>query len=107
MTAGLGLGGWPADYVASGIPTAGAGVRLDEAVATICRVWAGELSGQGGPRRRLFEGRPTLLFGGFVSATYRRAATRGEGWVAPLFGLHMLVYGVMALRQAWAGASLC
>src|SRR5439155_23258706 len=32
LTAGLGLGGWPADYVASGIPTAGAGVRLDEAV---------------------------------------------------------------------------
>jgi len=104
LTAGLGLGGWPEDYVASGIPTSGAGARLDEAVATMRRVWAGELPGHGEPMRRVFEGRPILLFGGFVSAAYRRAATRGEGWVAPLFGLHALEGGVLAVRQAWADA---
>jgi alkanesulfonate monooxygenase SsuD/methylene tetrahydromethanopterin reductase-like flavin-dependent oxidoreductase (luciferase family) len=104
LTAGLGLGGWPDDYVASGISTSGAGARLDEAVATMLHVWAGELHGQGGPMRRLVEGRPALLFGGLVPAAYRRAATRGEGWVAPLFGLRVLEAGVTAVRQAWADA---
>ena len=102
--AGLGLGGWPDDYRASGMPTSGAGARLDEAVATMRRVWAGELAEHGKAMRRLSEGRPPLLFGGFVSAVYRRVATQGEGWVAPLFGLQMLEAGAIAARQAWANA---
>jgi alkanesulfonate monooxygenase SsuD/methylene tetrahydromethanopterin reductase-like flavin-dependent oxidoreductase (luciferase family) len=38
LTAGLGLGGWPDDYAASGISTSGASARLDEAVATMRHV---------------------------------------------------------------------
>jgi alkanesulfonate monooxygenase SsuD/methylene tetrahydromethanopterin reductase-like flavin-dependent oxidoreductase (luciferase family) len=104
FTAGLGLGGWPEDYAASGVPTTGRGVRLESMLATMRQVWAGELAGQGGPTRRLGEGRPTLLFGGLVSAAYVRAATEGEGWVAPLMGMDMLETGSDAVRQAWADA---
>jgi alkanesulfonate monooxygenase SsuD/methylene tetrahydromethanopterin reductase-like flavin-dependent oxidoreductase (luciferase family) len=104
LTAGLGLGGWPEDFGASGIPTSGGGARLDDAVATMRRVWAGELSGQGGPMRRLADGRPTLLFGGLVPAAFERAARDGDGWVAPLMGRELLEEGVTAVRKSWVDA---
>ncbi|MGH9246397.1 MAG: LLM class flavin-dependent oxidoreductase [Acidimicrobiales bacterium] len=104
LTAGLGLGGWPDDFEASAVPTSGGGARLRSALATMRQVWAGELTGQGGPTRRLPDGRPALLFGGLVPAAYSRAATQGQGWVAPLLGLQMLEEGATAVRQAWAEA---
>jgi alkanesulfonate monooxygenase SsuD/methylene tetrahydromethanopterin reductase-like flavin-dependent oxidoreductase (luciferase family) len=104
LTAGIGQGGWPEDFVASEVPDSGKGARLDRALATMRQVWDGELRGQGGPMRRLPEGRPALLFGGLVPAAYARAATKGRGWVAPLFGLEMLKNGASEVQQAWAGA---
>lgn len=53
---------------------------------------------------QLPEGRPALLFGGLVPAAYRRAATHGEGWVAPLFGTATLEQGANAVREAWQDA---
>jgi alkanesulfonate monooxygenase SsuD/methylene tetrahydromethanopterin reductase-like flavin-dependent oxidoreductase (luciferase family) len=104
LTAGLGLGGWPDDYTASGQPTSGGAALLRATLATMRQVWAGELAGQGGPTGRLAAGRPGLLFGGLVPAAHRRAATEGQGWVAPLFGLQILEDGVLSVRQAWADA---
>lgn len=104
LTAGLGLGGWPEDFEASEVPTSGGGARLDATLATMRQAWAGELSGQGGPMRRLADGRPALLFGGLVPAAYTRAATQGQGWVAPLMGLQLLETGATAVRQIWAEA---
>jgi alkanesulfonate monooxygenase SsuD/methylene tetrahydromethanopterin reductase-like flavin-dependent oxidoreductase (luciferase family) len=104
LTAGLGLGGWPEDFAASGVPASGGGARLRSALATMRQVWAGEVSSQGGPMRRLPDGRPPLLFGGLVPAAHARAATEGQGWVAPLFGLAMVEQGASAVRQAWADA---
>jgi alkanesulfonate monooxygenase SsuD/methylene tetrahydromethanopterin reductase-like flavin-dependent oxidoreductase (luciferase family) len=104
LTAGLGLGGWPDDFVASGVPNPSRGARLDEAVAAMRQVWGGELEGQGGPTRRLAQARPALVFGGFVPASYTRAAKHGEGWVAPLFGLEVLEGGARAMREAWSSA---
>ena len=104
LTAGLGLGGWPEDFAASHVPTSGTGARLRETLATMRRVWAGELSGQGGPMPRLAEGRPGLLFGGLVPTAHKRAAAEAQGWVAPLMGQQILEDGVAAVRQAWADA---
>jgi alkanesulfonate monooxygenase SsuD/methylene tetrahydromethanopterin reductase-like flavin-dependent oxidoreductase (luciferase family) len=101
LTAGLGLGGWPEDHEISEVPTTGRGARLAATLATMRQVWAGELSGQGGPTRRLADGRPALLFGGLVPAAYRRAATEGQGWVAPLMGWQLLQDGTTAVRRAW------
>jgi alkanesulfonate monooxygenase SsuD/methylene tetrahydromethanopterin reductase-like flavin-dependent oxidoreductase (luciferase family) len=100
LTAGIGLGGWPDDFVASEVPASGKGPRLERALATMRQVWGGELHGQGGPTRRLPEGRPALLFGGLVPAAYTRAAAQGEGWVAPLFGLETLEVGAAEVRTA-------
>jgi alkanesulfonate monooxygenase SsuD/methylene tetrahydromethanopterin reductase-like flavin-dependent oxidoreductase (luciferase family) len=104
LTAGLGLGGWTEDFAASDVPTSGGGARLEAALESMRSVWAGELAGQGGPMRQLPDGRPALLFGGLVPAAVIRAATKGQGWVAPLFGLQILQDGATAVRNAWTDA---
>ncbi len=104
LTAGLGLGGWPDDFAASEVPTSGGGARLRSTLATMRQVWAGEMTAKGGPMRRMPEGRPALLFGGLVTAAYNRAATQGQGWVAPLLGLQLLQDGADVVRHAWADA---
>jgi alkanesulfonate monooxygenase SsuD/methylene tetrahydromethanopterin reductase-like flavin-dependent oxidoreductase (luciferase family) len=104
LTAGLGLGGWPEDYVASKAPQTGMAALWESTLATMRQVWAGTMSGQGGPMPELPEGRPALLFGGLVPAAHKRAATQGQGWVAPLLGLSMLQEGTAAVRQFWKEA---
>jgi len=83
LTAGLGMGGWPADYDASGVPLAGRGVRFDAALAQL------------GQAAR-------IMVGGTVPASFRRAASEpSNGWVAPLFGLDLLRDGARATQDAW------
>jgi alkanesulfonate monooxygenase SsuD/methylene tetrahydromethanopterin reductase-like flavin-dependent oxidoreductase (luciferase family) len=104
LLAGLGLGGWPEDYLASQVPQAGSAAGWDSSLAAMRQVWDGKLRGQGGPTPELPEGRPALLFGGLVPAAYRRAVAHGQGWVAPLFGLPVLQQGAAAVQEAWAAA---
>jgi alkanesulfonate monooxygenase SsuD/methylene tetrahydromethanopterin reductase-like flavin-dependent oxidoreductase (luciferase family) len=93
LTAGLGMGGWPADYDASAVPLAGRGARFDAALATIRRTW--EATGNA----------PSILLGGTVPASFARAARdMSEGWVAPLFGLALLQEGGAAVERAWVKA---
>jgi alkanesulfonate monooxygenase SsuD/methylene tetrahydromethanopterin reductase-like flavin-dependent oxidoreductase (luciferase family) len=102
LTAGLGLGGWPADYALSAADQKARGQLWTSTLATMRDVWAAKLAGQGGPTTRLPAGRPALLFGGLVGAAYRRAATEGRGWVAPLMGLPLLQQGAAEVRSAWS-----
>jgi alkanesulfonate monooxygenase SsuD/methylene tetrahydromethanopterin reductase-like flavin-dependent oxidoreductase (luciferase family) len=93
LTAGLGMGGWPADYEASGVPLAGRGALFDRSLAAMNRTWQATGS------------RPTILLGGTVPASYARAATdMSAGWVAPLFDLDLLEDGRAAVGRAWAQA---
>lgn len=96
LTAGLGMGGWPADYDASGVPQTGKGATFDAALDAMRRVWAGELTSA--------DGRPRLLIGGLVPASFRRVAALGEGWVAPAFGFETLTDGIASAQQAWSDA---
>jgi alkanesulfonate monooxygenase SsuD/methylene tetrahydromethanopterin reductase-like flavin-dependent oxidoreductase (luciferase family) len=104
LTAGLGLGGWPEDYTASQASQTGKAALWESSLGTMRQVWAGKVSGQGGPMRELPEGRPALLFGGLVPAAHKRAAMQGQGWVAPLFGLSILQEGAAAVQEAWKEA---
>ena len=93
LTAGLGMGAWPADYEASGVPQERRGRRLDDALATMRRTW--DATGD----------RPRIMVGGGVRASYARAASDlSDGWVAPLFALSLLRDGVAATEEAWARA---
>jgi alkanesulfonate monooxygenase SsuD/methylene tetrahydromethanopterin reductase-like flavin-dependent oxidoreductase (luciferase family) len=93
LTAGLGMGGWPADYDASGVPLAGRAALFDRHLAELDRVWheTGE--------------RPSVLLAGTVRSSFIRAAGEiSDGWVSPLFGLELLVDGREVVRRAWAEA---
>jgi alkanesulfonate monooxygenase SsuD/methylene tetrahydromethanopterin reductase-like flavin-dependent oxidoreductase (luciferase family) len=93
LTAGLGMGGWPADYEASGVPLSGRGVRFDRELAGIDQAW--QVTGD----------RPRVVLGGTVPASFTRAAAQmSDGWVAPLFGLALLREGVAEVRRAWSQA---
>ena len=104
LTTGLALGGWPEDAEASGIELRGRGPVLDAMLATMRQVWDGEVSGAAGPMPALPEGRPGLLFGGLTPASFRRVASSGLGWVAPFFGMEVLVGGIEGTRRAWSDA---
>ncbi len=93
LTAGLGMGGWPADYAASGVPMTGRGALLETMLASMDQTW------QAADRQ------PRILVGGTAPASFARAA-RGmsQGWVAPLFGLPLLKEGAAAVGRAWAEA---
>lgn len=104
LTAGLALGGWPEDYRASEVSMTGRGATYEAMLATMRRVWAGEVAGAGGPMPRLAEGRPGVLFGGFAPASFARVAAQGQGWVAPFFGLSTLTQGIASVRHAWRQA---
>ena len=93
LTAGLGMGGWPADYEASGVPLAGRGALFDTSLAPMDRTW------------RDVGGRPRILLGGTVRASFARAARdASDGWVSPLFGLGLLREGRAAVEREWAAA---
>ena len=74
---------------------------MDELVATMHQVWDGKLRGASGPMPALEPRRPGLLFGGFAPASFARAATVGQGWIAPSFGHQALVDGIASIRAAW------
>ena len=91
FTAGLGMGGWPADYEASDIALNGPGKRFAAALAVMDEAW------------RSSGARPSVALGGLAPAAIARsAAPVSEGWVAPLFGFEVLQQGIAAVRDAWA-----
>lgn len=105
LTVGLGLGGWPEDFAASGVPARGRGKLFDAALLDLRRAWDGEVKGAAGPMSLPGPGRPRILIGGTVEASYARAARVGDGWVAPLVSRDLLVNGIRGTTEAWAGAN--
>lgn len=101
LTAGLALGGWPEDFRASDVSQRGLGAAMDAMVATMSEAWDGKLAGASGPMPALPPDRPGLLLGGLAPAAFTRAATVGQGWIAPSFGIQQVVDGVAAIRTAW------
>jgi alkanesulfonate monooxygenase SsuD/methylene tetrahydromethanopterin reductase-like flavin-dependent oxidoreductase (luciferase family) len=91
LTAGLGMGGWPGDYEASGVPLAGRRALFEASLAAMEREW--QTRGD----------RPAVLLAGVVPASLHRAGAEplSGGWVAPLFGLDLLRDGGAAVARAW------
>lgn len=103
LVLGVGLGGRDDDYVASGLPTTGRGLRLEEQLEELKRIWNGEERGYAGaigptPAR---EGGPELIVGGQVEAAFRRAARFGDGWMMGGGTPGMFSEMAAAVDRAW------
>ena len=97
---GLGVGGREDDYEVSGIPLSERGQRMDATVEKLRRVFdgEGELEAKIGPRR---DPGPSLILGGSVEASFRRAARFGDGWMMGGGTPEQFGQGVEQLRTAW------
>jgi alkanesulfonate monooxygenase SsuD/methylene tetrahydromethanopterin reductase-like flavin-dependent oxidoreductase (luciferase family) len=106
LVLGLGLGGREDDFAASGVSTQGRGHRLEEQVAMMKRVWAGEEFGYAGgigpePARR---GGPEIILGGSTEATFRRVARLADGWIMGGGTPDMFAQAAAGVDQAWQDA---
>ena len=104
LTVGLALGGWPEDYAASDAPLSARGATFDATLVAMRQVWSGAIRGASGPMPALPTGRPRVLIGGLVPASFSRGAAYGDGWVAPSFGMPVLKDGIASARNAWKEA---
>jgi alkanesulfonate monooxygenase SsuD/methylene tetrahydromethanopterin reductase-like flavin-dependent oxidoreductase (luciferase family) len=106
LVLGLGLGGRDDDFAASGVSTQGRGHRLEEQVAMMKRVWAGEEFGYAGgigpePARR---GGPEIILGGSTEATFRRVARLADGWIMGGGTPDMFAQAAAGVDKAWQDA---
>ena len=104
LSVGLALGGWPEDYASSDVSLSARGATFEATLAAMRDVWSGSVSGASGPMPALAPGRPGVLIGGLVTASFARAAAHGDGWVAPSFGFEVLKEGITKTRLAWSDA---
>ncbi|MEU6541781.1 LLM class flavin-dependent oxidoreductase [Streptomyces sp. NPDC046859] len=85
LVLGLGVGGRADDHLAAGTDPRTRGRLLDEQMALMRRLWAGEAYGEGagaiGPAPARAGG-PQVLFGGFKPAALERVARFGDGFLA-------------------------
>jgi alkanesulfonate monooxygenase SsuD/methylene tetrahydromethanopterin reductase-like flavin-dependent oxidoreductase (luciferase family) len=68
------------------------------------QVWSGAVIGASGLIPALPRGRPRVLIGGLVPASFARVAEHADGWVAPSFGMQTLTHGITSARRAWSEA---
>jgi alkanesulfonate monooxygenase SsuD/methylene tetrahydromethanopterin reductase-like flavin-dependent oxidoreductase (luciferase family) len=103
MVLGIAPGGREDDYTASGTTMKGRGDRLTEMIEEMLRIWRGEPRGTAGgigpPLDEL--GRPQLLVGGAVEASFRRAAKVGDGWTAGGVPPERFAQAAETVRAMW------
>jgi alkanesulfonate monooxygenase SsuD/methylene tetrahydromethanopterin reductase-like flavin-dependent oxidoreductase (luciferase family) len=82
LVLGMGLGARDDDYETSDIEMGAKGRRFTEQLEELEKLWAGEKRGHAGRVGPAPEGDgPTVIVGGGVDASFRRAARFGAGWI--------------------------
>jgi alkanesulfonate monooxygenase SsuD/methylene tetrahydromethanopterin reductase-like flavin-dependent oxidoreductase (luciferase family) len=101
---GIGLGAREDDYEISGVDTSTRGAWLERALEQIRRIWDGDgdLETKVGPRPN--GSRPTLMVGGYVDTSIRRAARFGDGWTQGGSGPDAFATDKAKLEEAWKEA---
>jgi alkanesulfonate monooxygenase SsuD/methylene tetrahydromethanopterin reductase-like flavin-dependent oxidoreductase (luciferase family) len=100
LTLGLAPGGREADFQAAHADFHTRGQRFDEQLAELKRIWSGDEIGPKPAR----DGGPSLVIGGSVDASFRRAAQFGDGWIAGGLPPDQFKASADAMRQAWEAA---
>lgn len=77
FTLGLGVGGRPDEYELVGVDMRTRGSRLDEQMARMREIWAGDTVGPAPAR----EGGPEVIFGAFADRALERVARWGDGFL--------------------------
>lgn len=93
LTLGLGIGGRADDDAAAGVPSSGRGAQMEDRLATLRRLWAGQpFSADAGPigPAPSRPGGPEILIGAFRPAALARVARFGDGFLC-------------AAAPSWAG----
>lgn len=103
LTFGIGLGGWPDDYVSEGRPRQGIGLRLENDIRVYREVWGGASVGAFPAVPRNTREVP-LLLGGGVDASYERAARLADGYIAGAIPASMVSPSFDAVRAKWKDA---
>ena len=93
FTLGVGVGWYEAEFDALDVPIGGRGRRADEFLEILTRAYEDPVVSLDGPYHQFedvgFYPRPThpdgppVLVGGSASASFRRAAQYGDGWILP------------------------
>jgi alkanesulfonate monooxygenase SsuD/methylene tetrahydromethanopterin reductase-like flavin-dependent oxidoreductase (luciferase family) len=101
---GIGIGGREDDYAISGLDMSTRGAWMDSALEKIRDIWNGdgEHESKVGPRP---SGKgPALLVGGYVQASFDRAAKYGDGWTQGGSGASQFGSDLSNLEDAWKKA---
>lgn len=98
---GIGAGGREDDFEVGGLSMSGRGAWLDSALEKILAIWngKGEVESKVGPRPQ--DDRPTLLVGGYVQASFERAARFGDGWTQGGSGPDQFEEDAANVEEAW------
>jgi alkanesulfonate monooxygenase SsuD/methylene tetrahydromethanopterin reductase-like flavin-dependent oxidoreductase (luciferase family) len=101
---GIGIGGREDDYEISKLEMSKRGQWLDDALTEIRLIWdgKGELESKVGPR--LQGGGPSLIVGGYVKASFDRAARFADGWIQGGSGPDQFEEDAAAVDRAWKEA---
>jgi alkanesulfonate monooxygenase SsuD/methylene tetrahydromethanopterin reductase-like flavin-dependent oxidoreductase (luciferase family) len=102
LTAGIGLGGRPDDFVVEGAGPKGLGKRMNEALEVFRDLWAGEpVPGSENPGVPGGSIEVPLLLGGMAPAALERMAKWGEGYIAGSVPASMAAGMLDGARKAW------
>jgi alkanesulfonate monooxygenase SsuD/methylene tetrahydromethanopterin reductase-like flavin-dependent oxidoreductase (luciferase family) len=105
LVLGVAVGSRQDDYEASGVDFHTRGRRFEQMLDQWERIWAGESFGTAGAiGPRPHHGRPGLMIGGTVDATFERAARYGDGWVMGGGAPDRFSQGAAKARAAWEAA---
>lgn len=106
LTLGMAVGVRPDDFRASGVDPAGRGRRMNDQLAELRRIWAGDrrgFAGGIGPRPTRPPG-PEIILGGHSPGAIARVAAYGDGWISGSGGPGMFAGGAAQVRSAWQQA---
>jgi alkanesulfonate monooxygenase SsuD/methylene tetrahydromethanopterin reductase-like flavin-dependent oxidoreductase (luciferase family) len=102
LVLGMAVGGRPDDFEATGAAFGDRGKRFEQMLDEIKRLWAGEKRGfAGGVGPDVSDNPPSIIIGGQVDASFRRAARYGDGWIMGTSPPENMPPAIEKLEAAW------
>ena len=101
LVLGMGLGARGDDYDITDIKVGKKGERFSAQLEELKKLWAGESRGHAGAVGPVPDPPPSIIVGGGVEASFRRAAKYGDGWVMGGGTPDQFREGAAKVREAW------